>query len=115
MTKPGVAGPRQLQKVNRRENACPPVAYFSDSIRVQDPRLFHLRWEVIICGKKKIGKQTHTGHRQSIDRKQIRSLPASPQKKMEVEYSRVPRRGFLFAPTGVELLVFFARSHAPAF
>ena len=40
-TKPGVACPRQLQKDDRRENACPPVAYISDLIRVQDPQL---RW-----------------------------------------------------------------------
>ena len=39
--KPGVACPRHLQGGDRRENACPPVAYFSDSIRVS-PHVFRL-------------------------------------------------------------------------
>ena len=40
-TKPGVVCPRHLQKGNRRENACRPVAYISDLIRVS-PYVFQL-------------------------------------------------------------------------
>ena len=39
--KPGVACPRHLQEGDWRENACPPVAYFSDSIGVS-PHIFRL-------------------------------------------------------------------------
>ena len=40
-TKPGVACPRRLQEGDKRENACPPVAYISDLIRVS-PRGYQL-------------------------------------------------------------------------
>ena len=38
-TKPGVVCPRHLQECDRRDNACPPVAYISDFIRVS-PHVF---------------------------------------------------------------------------
>ena len=40
-TKPGVVCPRHPQEGDRRENACPPVAYISDLIRVS-PHAFQL-------------------------------------------------------------------------
>ena len=71
--KPGVACPRHLQEGDRRENACPPVAYFYDSIRVSSHvfRLadkFHLDRSIIWENR-----HTRTKHEA-----QTRSLPAFP-------------------------------------
>ena len=101
MTKPGVACPRQLQKGNRWENACPPFAYFIGLILDLSSWLSAC-WEVSPEEKKDKFRKTDTQKAQSAKHKQktTRSFPALPRKR-KIELQPRPKAvPFLFALWG---------------
>ena len=61
-TKPGVVCPRHLQEGDRRENACPPVAYISDLIRVS-LHVFQLAEKWSPEKNNNLESRAHTKHR----------------------------------------------------
>ena len=77
--KPGDVCPRHLQEGERRENACPPVAYISDLIRVS-PHVFQLAERYHLKKINNLGNRAQTKQRKKI-RRTNKEPHSSPQKK----------------------------------
>ena len=104
-----------LRGVDGRENACSPVAYVSDLIRVCSHVFQPLKSDHL---KGTIDKEQTDRHTQTKNTKQKQRAshgPNLPPRKKTTTYSRVPKRCLLSFPTVVKLFVFFASCLVPGF